>query len=345
MKTVNFIILLVLFFTLWCCKDAKKNVEKNKDTALSFIERLERVSDSIKVEDIVVKNIFKSQILAHQNKVFDSLMIVEKVYKPHQQLWDHCYGMIFGEDNAAKFNTPEGMIGWNKTLYPDNKAFFNDRAESLLRMNLDSTIQANLDQFNTLVPYKVESTISILFTPITGILFGGCTNHQFCIELNYEEQDITYTIENGLPHELNHLAYEPLRVNDPDRNTALRQMIDEGFACYFTWVFFDNKISKHRAVENMSDKEWHWYLNNEKALFNKLSPYFNDESGDNPLMRNDKYKFFPEAPKSLNYWLGFRIIEKYVEKHGEESWKDIYEMNVQDVLNQSDYKTFIDHLE
>jgi hypothetical protein len=330
--------ILGILLLISACKQEKKEKDNRQ---LTFIEILENVPDSIKVDEIVIKNLFKSQILAHQGTDFDSIMIIEKVYKPHKKLWDNCYGMIFGEENASKFNTEKGMISWNKILYPENKTFFDERAEKLLEINLDSTIQNNLNRFNKLVPYEVKSTISILFTPITGIFFGGCDNDQFCIELNYKEQEIKYTIEKGLPHELNHLAYEPLRKNDPGKNTALRQTIDEGFACYFTWIFFNKEISKYEAVENMTENDWNWYMKNEKEIFNKLSPFFKDESGDNPLMRNDKHQLFPNAPKTLNYWLGFRIIESYVKLNGENSWKDIYEMNVQEVLDNSEYENYI----
>ena len=166
----------------------------------------------------------------------------------------------------------------------------------------------------------------------------------FCFELNNTDYNVAYTVEKGIPHELNHFAYEPLRENDPKKNSALRQTIDEGFACYFTWVFFVGQISKQEAVENMSEIDWNWYLENEKQLFNQLKKYFDDESGDNPLLQNDKLKLFKDAPKSLNYWLGFRIIEKYVERNGEDSWKDIYELNVENVLEQSGYKQFINGL-
>lgn len=339
-KIYYFIVLGALIFFFSCNKDGKEG-KKNDNPKLTFEKRLENISDSIKVGEIVIKNLFKSQILAHKKTGFDSLLIIDKVYKPHKKLWDNCYGMIFGEENASKFNTEKGMIDWNRTLYPENKIFFNERAEKLLEINLDSTIHSNLNQFHKLVPYNVKSTISILFTPITGILFGGCDNDQFCIELNYKEREIEYIIEKGLPHELNHLAYDPLRANDSKKNTALRQTIDEGFACYFTWIFFNKNISKYEAVENMTENDWNWYLMNEKELFNKLSPFFEDESGDNPLMRNSKYQLFPNAPKSLTYWLGFRIVENYVNKNGENSWKDIYEMDVQEVLEKSGYEKYI----
>ncbi len=342
-NTLQILTLVILFGILSCIKKTSKR--KILPPKLTYIEKIKKIPDSINVQGITIKNLFKNQILAHKGTEYDSTMIIEKVYKPHQSLWDNCYGMIFGKENSYKFRTTIGMVEWNKTLYPKNKTFFDQRAETLINMKLDSVLENNLIKFSRLVPHKVESTISIIFTPLTGILFGGCDNDQFCIELNYKDQNIEYTIEKGIPHELNHLAYEPFRENDPKKNSALRQTIDEGFACYFTWVFFDGQISKHEAVENMTENDWNWYVEHEKQLFTELEQYFDDESGNNPLLRNDKLRLFKDAPKSLNYWLGFRIIEKYVEKNGTDSWKDIYELNIEDVLEKSGYRQYIKELQ
>ena len=336
MKKTLYILLTGITLFVFSCKQQDK--ESNGQT---FIEKLEKVSDSIRIDNIVVKNLFKSQILAHKGKVFDSVMIIEKVYKPHKELWDNCYGMIFGEENTSNFNNPNGMIKWNKTLYPENKEFFNKRAEEILAINLDSVLKNNLIKFNKLVPYKPSATISILFTPMQGIGFGGCNSKQFCFELNNIDYEVAYTIEKGMPHELNHLVYEQFRQKNTDANTALAQTIDEGFACYFTWLFFDKNIPEYEAVEDMSKKDWDWYMANEKQIFNKLKPYFDDESGDNPLLRNDTHQLFPDAPKSLNYWLGFRIIENYIKENGKNSWKDIYTMNGKEVLEKSGYEKYV----
>lgn len=319
------------------------NKETEKSQSQTFPEKLESLPDSIQVKSIVIRNLFKSQILAHQGENYDTSVIIKKVYQAHQALWDQCYGMIFGPENAPKFTTSAGMIDWNKTLYPENKAFFDQQAAKILNLHLDSLLHANLQHFETMVPHPVKAEISILFTPITGIFFGGCANDQFALELNYEDEDISYLLEKGLPHELSHLAYEPFREDDPDKDTALRQTIDEGFACYFTWLFFNKEIPQYEAVENMTEANWQWYLEHEKALYTTLKPYFSDESGNNPLLRNDQFELFKDAPKSLNYWLGFRIIEKYVEKHGPDSWRDIYQLDVQEVLEKSGYEKYVEN--
>jgi hypothetical protein len=337
-KALSFITTIVILFS---CSERKT---RDLTQEITLEEKLERLSDSIKVQGITIKNLFKNQILAHKGNEFDSLMIINSVYKPHQKLWDECYAMIFGEENAYKFNTMAGMVEWNKTLYPENKLLFDEKANLLASMNLDSIVEHNLAKFISLVPYEVNATISILFTPLIGIYFGGCNQDQFALELNFEDDDPAYMVEKGLPHELNHLAYEPLRVNDPHGDSPLRQVIDEGFACYFTWVFFDGEISKNEAVENMTEKEWAWFIDHEKQIFQAVEQYFYDETGDNPLLRNDKFLLFEDAPKSLSYWLGFRIIEKYVEKHGKDSWKDIYELDIKDVFEKSGYKQHVQSL-
>lgn len=328
-------------FVVFSCstRNPSANTDKNFD-----YDRLEKVADSVKVENIVINNLFKHQLLAHKNQQYDSARIVKNVYWPHKKLWDSCYGVIFGDENAYIFNNSKGMIAWNKSLYEKNRQEFESKANIILSMDLKKHFQKTLSQFNRLVPYQPKAKISLIFTPITGISFGGCNAEQFALELNNKEVDIPYSLEKALPHELNHLVYEHFRNADSNGGSALGQTIDEGFACYFTYVFFNQKLEKYEAVENMSKEDWIWYINHEKEIFTKLKPYFSDRSGNNPLLRNDQHKLFPDAPKSLNYWLGFRIIEKYVEKNGPDSWKKIYYLSAKELLDNSGYEKFIESL-
>ena len=330
--------LLFVILTIISCS-TKTSVKSDFD-----YKKIEQLADSIQIENITVKNLFKYQILAHQSTVFDSTMIDRNVYKPHQKLWDSCYGVIFGDENGKKFNNSTGMIKWNRTLLSENKQDLIKRTKLLTDINLNKLIRKNLNKFSKLVPYQPKAKLSLLFTPITGIGFGGCNAEQFALELNNPGVDVEYTLTKGLPHEFNHLVYEKFRNADPDRESALSQTIDEGFACYFTYVFFDRKITPHEAVENMTQQQWDWYIKNEKEIFNKVKDFFADTSGDNPLLRNEKIKLFPEAPKTLNYWLGFRIITKYVEKYGKDSWKDLYTMTAKEVLWKSGYEDYIKKL-
>ena len=156
-KFLQILIIGILLVHLSCKESKKQNNPKIVES--EYIEKIKNLSDSISIQEITIKNLFKSQILAHQGNEYDSLMIIEKVYQPHQSLWDNCYGMIFGEENRDKFKTTKGMIEWNRTLYPENNTFFDQRAEMLIYMKLDSVLENNLTKFNQLVTHKVESTI------------------------------------------------------------------------------------------------------------------------------------------------------------------------------------------
>lgn len=330
--------LLFVILTIISCS-TKTSVNSDFD-----YKKIEHIADSIQIENITVRNLFKYQILAHQSPDFDSAMIDRKVYRPHQKLWDSCYGVIFGEENGKKFNNPTRIIKWNRTLLSENRQDLIRKTKIITDIDLNKLIRKNLSKFSKLVPYQPKAKLSLLFTPITGIGFGGCNAEQFALELNNPGVDIEYTLTKGLPHELNHLVYEKFRNTDPDRESALSQTIDEGFACYFTYVFFDRQITPHEAVENMDQQQWDWYIKNEKEIFDKVKEFFSDTSGNNPLLRNDKVKLFPDAPKTLNYWLGFRIVTKYVEKHGKDSWKDLYTMTAKEVFSNSGYEDYITNL-
>ena len=88
----------------------------------------------------------------------------------------------------------------------------------------------------------------------------------------------------------------------------------------------------------MTEDEWNWYVLHEREIFDKCSPYFFYKGDGDPLR-----KLGPEmnAPKTLFYWLGFRIVEAYTRKYGPDSWKDIYDMPVKEVLDKSCYTEYI----
>lgn len=341
-----------LLLTIFLAPAFGQKIQKEGDGSQEpdVFAQLEQIPDSIRVGDITVYNSFKHQLLANRGSSYDSALIMNKVYKQHQALWKGCYAMIFGEENASKFNTAEGMVQWNKRLYAEDSVFMKDRVRELLQYNIDSILMASSKGFSELIPsHRPQATISIAFAPLQGILFGGCDQSMFILDLMEKEADIRRVLTEGFPHEINHLAYEPVRAKDPHGATALGQTIDEGLACYYTYQFFDGKISKARAVENMTAAEWNWYIQHEKEIFNKSKPYlFTSSSVATPYscncgMHRGK-KLFPDAPHSLCYWLGFRIMEFYEKNNGEGSWKEVYELPVKEVLRRSGYEEYIQSL-
>jgi hypothetical protein len=66
------IFLLMLSTVLFSC------IGRKRDASDFDYKKIEKIADSIKIQNITVHNLFKSQILAHRSKDFDSAMIPAK---------------------------------------------------------------------------------------------------------------------------------------------------------------------------------------------------------------------------------------------------------------------------
>ncbi len=335
MKKIIFISLIISFFLFFSCNKKSKVIK----TELSLFSKLEKVPDSIKIDDITVYNLFKHQILAHKNNTFDSSLIIEKVFKRQPKIWNDLYGVLFDKE---MFTTNEGMIGWNKKIYHTKKDSIESRVNKLLNIKFDSVLKANLSGLKNLTGRSPKNVkLSIILAPIEGIGFGGMENDAFILDLLDNNFDVINMVQEGIPHEFNHFIYEPTRNEDPNKDTPLRLTIDEGFACFYTYKYFDGKISKPQSVEQMTEEEWQWYLLHEKEIYQKCSSYFYYNGDEDPLRKLGSEM---ESPKTLFYWLGFRIVEFYASKHGDDSWKDLYELPVKEVLEKSGYEEYINDL-
>ncbi len=117
MKNIGFnIIVSFIFLLVLGCGKSKKTVDSKRE--LSLFEQVEQVPDSIVVCDIVIYNLFKYQILAHEGNSFDSLLIINKVYKRHQKIWDELYAVLFDEH---MFSTEQEMIDWNRQIFEEKR--------------------------------------------------------------------------------------------------------------------------------------------------------------------------------------------------------------------------------
>lgn len=338
MKDIQFYIIVSFIFLLVLdCGKSGKAVDSAEE--LSLFEQVKQVPDSIVVSDIVIYNLFKHQILAHEGNRFDSLQIIDEVYKRHQKIWDELYAVLFDE---YLFSTEQGMISWNRKIFEEKKDSIESRVKKLMHLGFSEKLSSALKGIEELTSRSPKNIrLSIILSPFEGIGFGGIENDAFILDLLDNNFDIVNMVEEGIPHELNHFIYDPTRQDDPHRDTPLRLIIDEGFACFYAYKYFEGEISKAQAVEQMSQTDWEWYLNHEKEVYKKCEPFFYYQGDEDPLRRLGQEL---NAPKTLFYWLGFRIIEFYVKKYGEDSWLDIYDLPVKDVLEKSGYPKYVSTL-
>ncbi len=76
MTKTGIILIGFLFIIVFGCNEKYKSKSVNE---ISFFDKVEKIPDSIKIDDIVIYNLFKYQILAHKNNSFDSTLLINKV--------------------------------------------------------------------------------------------------------------------------------------------------------------------------------------------------------------------------------------------------------------------------
>jgi uncharacterized protein YjaZ len=329
-------VLLIVFVIAGC--SSKKLTHKDLSA------KLRTVDDSIRVGDMTIRNAFKQQLLAHSGGTFDSLVIRDKVYRPNRYVFDNCLGMIFGDENGKKFRPP-GIYEWNRTLLTENDSLLKVRLAVLDSVNINELFTQHLTAVQELTGQKGHGSWMVYFGPKNFQIFGGCDNHAMILDM-FGDAWNTKDINEVFAHEIEHLVFGPILGKDPHGNTGLGVTLDEGLAVYFTYTYLNQSLE-----EALYGKNTQLLYDREKEILQKLEPYFY-KSGDEacPIFlhcgRDSKCApLIDGLPERLTgevcYFLGFRIIEQYVAKHGRDSWKDLYKIPIKEFYEKSEYREYI----
>ncbi len=140
-----------------------------------------------------------------------------------------------------------------------------------------------------------------------------------------------------LPHELEHIVYAGAHPRDPDAGTLLHRMLDEGFATWFSVRYWRGELSPAAALGYTHD-EWEWALAHERELWLVAAPRLRsrDRRDIEPFRRADT-RVFPGSPTKVGYFLGYRIVDAYVKRHGPDSWQDLYRLPLARILEESGF--------
>lgn len=84
--------------------------------------------------------------------------------------------------------------------------------------------------------------------------------------------------------------------------------------------------------------EYRWAVAHEGELWNNARPLLAREDGKvvNRYMAASSH-LEPAAPGKIGYFLGYRIVQAYVARHGPRSWKQLYNMTAAQILDASGY--------
>lgn len=249
-----------------------------------------------------------------------NLTLIDSIYKPNSHLWSGYLG------NESDF------INWvNNTAYKELEKYnLKSKAIDLSKLNKYFFETVNqMEKFTGKTPY---GKWYIFFGPKWTNL-GGFADGTMLIDLAHESNKSLDDIKIFFPHEINHQIYS--NTIEQKDNAVLYRILDEGFACYVSYLFHNGKTTIAEELD-YTESEYKTCVENEKELIDLLRKNYksNNEKLSNNFA-NRGYRFSEKFPGAVGYYIGFRIVDEFVKRNGKDSWKKIYKMSPEKVLKKS----------
>ncbi len=248
----------------------------------------------------------------------DSVML-DSLYRPYEHLWSGYLGQ------------PADFLDWlNQEGYNGLEAF-RSRARALDLQKLGGYFRETAIAMAAFTGHTPQGRWYIFFGPQWTNL-GGFGDGTMLIDLAHPENGNTAAISAFFPHELNHQIYA---ATQPQGKAVLRRIVDEGFACYVAYRFRQGVVSKAEAL-GYTEEAFDYCREQEASLLGLLrqfaastDPEVSDSFADRGVHLSEGY------PGAIGYYLGFRMVEEFVARNGADSWKEIYEVSPETVLERS----------
>jgi uncharacterized protein YjaZ len=248
-------------------------------------------------------------------------ILIESLYKPHRELWE------------SYVRDEEYFFKWIHTSSLKKLDEYQAKVNEIEIYDLPHLLEATALKMSTLTGHFPQGKWYLVFGPGYTDL-GGLGNGIMLVDFSNKNINFDH-IKFLLPHEFNHQIYDKTNPSDPNSATGLYRIINKGFASYINYIYWDRKYSPAKNLL-YSEEEFQWCMNHEIEIFLNAEKYFFSRTkADTDNFGNRMKKLMKNGPGAIGYFIGFRICEKYVEKFGDDSWKDIYTMNVLEILNKS----------
>lgn len=269
----------------------------------------------ISQKQIELMNLLKNDSIAKRNTV-----LIDSIYKPNSYLWN---GYLGSESDFANWI--------NNTAYKELESY-NTKAGNIDLSKLNKYFFETVREMNEFTGKKPKGKWYIFFGPKWTNL-GGFDDGTMLIDLAHESNKSLEDIKIFFPHEINHQIYS--NTTEQENNAVLYRILDEGFACYVSYIFHYGKTTIAEELD-FTESEYEACVENEKELIELLkNNYKSNNENLSDKIANRSYKFSEKLPGAVGYYIGFRIVDEFVKREGKESWKKIYEMSPEKVLKKS----------
>lgn len=277
--------------------------------------------NSLEIFDISQKQIelmrkYKNAELDVRNKAF-----VDNVYSPYKQFWE---GYLGNGEKVAKWMN-EAIV---------NLPEFEKKNKSISGRKLIKQFRQVAKEMTRLTGYEPKGKWYVVYGPAWTDL-GGLGEFAMLIDLSHENNSSNERIMKMFPHELTHQIMT--NVNKHKDESAISSIIGEGFAVWMNQKYWGKKYT---LAENLGYSESELQACDKSIEALKKIFLANKYSTDKDIIdafRNRSQKPAESLPGAIGYYLGYRIVEAYVKKHGTDSWKDIFVKSPREIYEMSGF--------
>jgi len=315
--------LLILVLAVLGCTSTTNTSKINSVSETNTFE------DDLQIIDISQKQLALYNKHLKTDSVKRTMIFRDSLYSPYQDIWN---GYV---KNMETFDLVAEYYGVRKIdeLNEKNKLFYSNNNKEAL---LDAFYEVREGMIK-LTGHSSKGKWYLLYGPSLANL-GGVGEGVMFIDFAFPENKDLKSVIDWFPHELNHQIYANLS-NDSVHN-VLARCIDEGFAVYVNKLYWNNiaGIDNYTVANSLNcseqqlvaaEQDWEFilsffkehYLSEDRAIIDKFG------------LSNVKLK--EHLPGAIGYFIGYKMVEQYVKLNGNDSWKDIYNLSFEELLDKS----------
>jgi len=273
------------------------------------------------VNDIAQKQLRLMDKYKNSDSISRSKIFVDSLYNPCKKFWN---GYLGNENDVAE---------WLNTSLPKLPEW-QQKNKSIDGVKLLKQFREVVGKMKKLTGYEPSGSWYIVYGPAWTDL-GGLGNFAMLIDLAHESNSTNERIVRMFPHELTHQIMT--NVNPHKDTIAIASIIGEGFAVWMNQKYWGNKYT---LADNLGYTEEELKLCDKNAAalkkFFTANKYSTDENMIS-VFRNRNEKLNDQLPGAIGYYLGYRIVEAYVAKHGKNSWNDIFTKSPKEIYQTSGF--------
>jgi len=290
-------------------------------TTLSLAQE-SKPAEAFQIIDVSQKELRIMNALKSADSVSRSKIFADSLYQPYEAFWSGYIG------------SADSYVGWvNDNVIPSLNQY-NHRNTQIDGKKLLTQFDEVKERMTSLTGYRPRGRWYIVYGPAWANL-GGLSGGTMFIDLAHENNSSNENIMMMFPHELTHQIYS--NVNTHNDTTAMGSIIGEGFAVYMNQLYWKDKYSLARNL-GYSDSELAEVEQNKELVMDFFNTNkFGTGRATIDKFRNRSFHLRENMPGAIGYYIGYRIIESYVSKHGADSWKDVFTRAPKEIYADSGY--------